>query len=515
MVRYYHRKRLVLNSSNMMKNRPFKIGSHLLVLCWLIGSLSTCTPENKQELQKRPNIVFLLVDDLGWNDVGCYGSTFYETPNIDRLAKEGIRFTNAYASCPVCSPTRASILTGKYPTRLNITDWIPGADPKNRQLLGTKDNNELPLAEITLAETLKEAGYQTGFLGKWHLGEKGYYPENQGFDLNKGGHSAGQPASYFYPYKNKRKHWDVPGLENGEAGEYLTDRLTKEANQFIETNKNQPFLLYLAYYNVHTPIQAKPTLVAKYEQKKGTITSSTKADFKSERAANTKQKQDNPAYAGMVQSVDESVGNIMKKLAHLGLSKNTIIIFTSDNGGLTTLPKKRKAPTSVVPLRAGKGWLYEGGIRVPTIIKWAGVVPKNSINDKPIISTDFYPTILDMANLPKLPSQHKDGESIVPLFQPNNKFSSRALYWHYPHYHGSLNRPSAAIRVGDYKLIEWFEDGALELYNLKLDVGEQENLVETMPDKALELKMQLTDWQAETGALYPSKNIDFEKMHDK
>jgi len=490
----------------IMKIESFKIGRNISLITLLVAGWAACNMESAPPPKTPPNIVFLLVDDLGWNDVGCYGSTFYETPNIDRLAKEGMRFTNAYAACPVCSPTRASILTGKYPARLNMTDWIPGSDPKNRPLLGTKDKDELPLAEITLAETLKEAGYQTGFLGKWHLGEKGYFPENQGFDLNKGGHGAGQPASYFYPYKNKRKHWDVPGLENGTEGEYLTDRLTKEATQFIATNKSQPFLLYLAYYNVHTPIQAKPELVAKYEQKKAKINAENKQAFIAERDGNSKQIQDNPAYAGMVQSVDESVGNIMAQLEHLGLSKNTIIVFTSDNGGLTTLPKNRKAPTSVIPLRAGKGWLYEGGIRVPTMIKWPDVIPKNSVCEEPIISTDFYPTILDLANLPTISEQHKDGKSLAPLFHTDKEFSRNALYWHYPHYHGSMNRPSAAIRVGDYKLIEWFEDGALELYNLKSDIGEQDNLVETMPERALELKRQLKDWQKDIGALFPVEN---------
>jgi len=493
-----------------MKNPIIKPISAIVLLALFASLITTCSETATNPKQKAPpNIVFLLVDDLGWNDVGCYGSTFYETPNIDRLAKEGMRFTDAYAACPVCSPTRASILTGKYPIRLNITDWIPGSDPKNRKLLGTKDKHELPLSEITLAETLKKADYQTAFFGKWHLGEAGYYPENQGFDLNKGGHWAGQPASYFYPYKNDRKRWDVPGLEGGTEGEYLTDRLTKESIQFIEQNKTKPFLLYLAYYNVHTPIQAKPELVSKYKEKKAIIATNNNAPFLPERDAISKQQQDNPAYAGMVQSVDESVGNIMEKLATLGLSENTLIIFTSDNGGLTTLPKKRKAPTAVTPLRAGKGWLYEGGIRVPAIMKWKDVIPANTTSHEPIISTDFYPTILDLANLPAMPSQHVDGKSLAPLIQPNTEFSRPAIYWHYPHYHGSLNRPSAAIRAGDYKLIEWFEDGTLELYNLKMDIGERNNLVNSMPDKVLEMKGLLREWQKGSGALFPMENLNF------
>lgn len=490
----------------MKKQFQFQIIS--LFFCSLL--FTACTSKKEPDSKKtKPNIIFLLVDDLGWNDITCYGSTFHETPNIDQLAKEGMRFTNAYASCPVCSPTRASILTGKYPARLNITDWIPGQDPKNKPLLGTKDKHKLPLEEVTLAENLKAAGYQTAFFGKWHLGEPGFFPENQGFDINKGGHWAGQPGSYFYPYKNKRKRWDVPGLEGGQEGEYLTDRLTSESINFITQNKDNPFLLYFAYYNVHTPIQAKPELVAKYEAKKSNIPPAKKAAFLPERDANSKQRQDNPAYAGMVQSVDESVGRIMEQLKTLDLADNTIIVFTSDNGGLTTLPKKRKAPTSVVPLRAGKGWLYEGGIRVPAIIKWPTQIQANSTCETPITSTDFYPTILEMAALSAQPNQHSDGKSLVPLLQQTKGFSRDALYWHFPHYHGSNNRPSAAIRAGDYKLIEWFENGEIELYNLKEDLGEQHNLVEVMPEKAANLQKKLQEWQGEIGALIPAANPDY------
>jgi len=457
----------------------------------------------------KPNFVFFLIDDLGWNDVGCYGSTFYETPNIDRLAKEGMRFTDAYAACPVCSPTRASILTGKYPARLNITDWIPGSDPKNRKLLGTKDHHQLPLEEITIAEVLKNAGYATGFFGKWHLGDNGYFPENQGFAINKGGHWAGAPASYFYPYKNKRKRWDVPGLQGGEDGEYLTDRLTDESIQFIESNKNNQFLLYLSHYAVHTPIQSKPELTEKYRQKSEQIPENENPDYVQERESQSKQKQDNAAYAGMVQSVDESVGNILDILEELQLSNNTVVIFMSDNGGLSTLPKKRKSPTSVVPLRAGKGWLYEGGIREPMIIKWPGVIQPGSECDVPVTSTDFYPTMLEMAELPSMPEQHTDGLSLVPLLKKEKDFTREALYWHYPHYHGSGNKPSAAIRAGDYKLIEWFEDGSIELYNLKVDISERKNLVEKNQEKALELKNKLHEWQRKIGALKPESNPDY------
>lgn len=472
----------------------------LLFACFFVGC------QEKEEAPPSPNIVFFLIDDLGWNDVACYGSTFHETPNIDQLAKEGIRFTNAYAACPVCSPTRASVLTGKYPARLNITDWIPGLDPKDRPLLGTQDKHELPLEEKTLAESLQEAGYATGFFGKWHLGGPGFFPEEQGFDLNKGGHWAGRPASYFYPYKNDRKRWNVPGLEGGQEGEYLTDRLTKEAAGFIKQHQNQPFLLYISLYNVHTPIQSKPELKAKYEAKKASLPPAPGPDYKDEKGNRSKQKQDNPAYAGMVQSVDESVGNVLQQLESTGLSDNTIIIFTSDNGGLSTLPSKRNSPTSVVPLRAGKGWLYEGGIRVPGIIKWPGVITGGSTSDVPIVSTDFYPTIIAMIGKELDPSQHPDGQNLVPMLQHQQPLDREALFWHFPHYHGSGNMPSAAVRKGDYKLVEWFEDGTIELFNLKADLSEANNLAGSMPEKAKELQTLLHQWQQEIGALMPKAN---------
>jgi arylsulfatase A-like enzyme len=477
-----------------------------------IGSTSLMFPVfcNNSNFTK-PNFVFFLIDDLGWTDVACYGSTFYETPNIDRLAKEGMRFTDAYAACPVCSPTRASILTGKYPARLNITDWIPGSDPKNRKLLGTKDIHQLPLEEVTIAEVLKNAGYATGFFGKWHLGDNGFFPEDQGFDLNKGGHWAGQPASYFYPYKNQRKMWDVPGLQSGAQGEYLTDRLTDESIQFIKANTSKQFLLYLSHYAVHTPIQSKPELTAKYIKKKNGVPETNQPDYIQEWQSLSKQKQDNAAYAAMVQSVDESVGKILNTLDELNLSDNTVIIFMSDNGGLSTLPKKRKSPTSVVPLRAGKGWLYEGGIREPMIIKWPGVVQPGSECNVPVTSTDFYPTMLEMVGLPPKPEQHADGLSLVPLLKDKGGLPRDALFWHYPHYHGSGNKPSAAIRAGDYKLIEWFEDGSIELYNLKEDISEKNNLVEKMPEKALELKTSLHNWQKDIGALKPELNPHWKK----
>ncbi|MFH1943500.1 MAG: sulfatase [bacterium] len=482
--------------------KSLSLGTAALTLPGL--SPFSCTSKHK-----RPNFVFFLIDDLGWTDLGCYGSRFYETPNIDELASEGMRFTDAYAACPVCSPTRASIMTGKYPARLNITDWIPGDDPKNRRLVGPADLHQLPLEEITIAEALKEAGYAAGFFGKWHLGDVGYHPQEQGFDVNKGGHWAGQPASYFYPYKNERKRWDVPDLEGGEEGEYLTDRLTDESIRFIESNKDKPFLLYLSHYAVHTPIQSKQELEDQYRKKLQKMPAPAGPDYIPEHESESKQFQDDPAYAGMVQSVDESVGRILKKIDTLGLSENTIIFFMSDNGGLSTLPRRRNAPTSVVPLRAGKGWLYEGGIREPMIVKWPDIVEPGSQSSEPVTSTDFYPTILEMAGLPLRPKQHADGLSLFPILIQKEPLDRQAIFWHYPHYHGSGHKPAGAIRAGDYKLIEWFEDNSVELYNLKENIGEKNNLAASVPEKADELRKMLHDWRKEVGAQMPLPNPDW------
>ncbi|MBN2414854.1 sulfatase [bacterium] len=466
------------------------------------AALIGCRPKHTA----TPNVVFFLIDDMGWTDLACYGSRYYETPHIDRLAREGMRFTDAYAACPVCSPTRASILSGKYPARVGITDWIPGDDPKNRKLLGAEDRHELPLDEVTLAEAFHGAGYATGFFGKWHLGGKGFYPEDQGFDVNVAGHWAGHPASYFYPYKNTQERWDVPGLEGGETGEYLTDRLTDESLAFIEANRDQPFMLYLSHYAVHTPVQSKMDLMEKYRKKLGGMAPQEGAETVTEGPSRAKQKQDNPAYAGMVESVDESVGRIADKLEELGLTERTVIVFMSDNGGLSTVRGNWNPPTSNVLLRAGKGWLYEGGIREPMIVKWPGVTEPGSVCAEPVISTDFYPTLLEAAGLPLRPHQHEDGVSLVPLLKQRAGLKREALYWHYPHYHSSGMTPGGAMRAGDYKLIEWFETGEVELYNLKDDVSEKHDLAADMPAKAQELLGMLRSWRKETGAKMPAVN---------
>lgn len=494
-----------------LDRRRFVMNVGLGIAAASLPGLTACARAGSR---RQPNIVFFLIDDLGWVDLGRYGSSFYETPNIDRLADEGMRFTDAYAASPVCSPTRASILTGKHPARLNITDWIGGS--QRGLLLPAEYEHELSHDEVTIAELLRDAGYATGFFGKWHLGDEPFLPESQGFDLNVGGTSAGQPASYFFPYKapeGRSSRWDVPHLEDGEEGEYLTDRLTDEAIEFLERQHDQPFLLYLSHYAVHTPIQAKPELTARYEAKAESTPTHSGPDFISEQdRAFVKQVQDNPSYAAMVQSVDESVGRILGKLDDLGLTSNTVVIFMSDNGGLSTLANSRNAPTANTPLRAGKGWLYEGGIREPLIIRWPGVVAAGSVCSEPVISTDFFPSMLEMAGLESRPDLHRDGRSLAPLLEQTGSLNRDAIYWHFPHYHGSGNRPSGAVRAGDYKLVEWFEDGSVELYNLRDDIGETTDLSTSNPETTIELLRQLRSWRESVDALMPRP--DPEQIND-
>jgi len=455
---------------------------------------------------EKRSFLFILVDDLGWRDLGCYGSTFYETPRVDRLAATGMRFTDAYAACPVCSPTRASILTGKYPARVGITDWIPGLDPKNRKLLGTRDLHQLPLEEVTIAEVLREAGYATFFAGKWHLGGEGFLPEDQGFDINKGGHERGSPpGGYYTPYRN-------PRLRDGPPGEYLTDRLADESIRFLKEHVKRggkkPFLLYLSFYTVHTPIQACKRHLEKFREKARNMPDAPGPEFIRERRGWTKQRQDFPEFATMVHAMDENVGRLLDELEELGLSESTVVIFLSDNGGLSTLGR-RWAPTSNVPLRAGKGWCYEGGIRVPLIISAPGVTRPGSLCRAPVTSTDLYPTLLELAGLPLRPAQHADGLSLVPLLQGGASLEREAIFWHYPHYHGSTWTPGAALRGGDWKLIEFFEEEKVELYNLKNDIGEREELSEKYPQKKEELLQMLRAWQKRIGAKFPVKNPNF------
>ncbi len=437
-----------------------------------------------------PNVVFILMDDLGWSDTTCYGSSFYETPNIDRLAAQGVRFTNAYAACPVCSPTRASIMTGKYPARLGITNYLPGKQPlPYAKLLAPESHQQLELEEVTIAEALKKGGYATGHIGKWHLGSAPYFPEHQGFDINIGGTSSGMPRSFFYP------QWgDNPPIK-GRQGEYLTDRLTDEALGFIQTNKDRPFFLYLAHYAVHVPIEAKERLTRKYRDK-----------------LRPGQLQNDPVYAAMIDSMDESVGRIMKTLDDLKLSDNTIVFFTSDNGGLSAPEWKLKPVTSNAPLREGKGHVYEGGIREPLIVRGPGVRP--GVVDIPVCSIDFYPTILNLTGVPDDPSHKPDGISFAAILKDRAALPQRELYWHYPHYSNQLGRPAGAVRQGDYKLIEFYEDGHRELYNLKDDIGETRDLAGRMPAKAAQLQKLLQGWRDSVGAKMPTPNPKYDPARE-
>ncbi|MBW1963524.1 MAG: sulfatase, partial [Deltaproteobacteria bacterium] len=433
------------------------------------------------EEETKPNFIFFLVDDMGYSDVGCFGSDYYETPNIDRLAEEGMKFTTAYASCMVCSPTRASLLTGKYPGRLHITHAIPILGYKRiKNGTGTplKDADyvmNLPLEEVTIAEALKPAGYATISIGKWHVcNDSAYYPEYQGFDKNIGGNHRGNTGEYFYPYYGRWRmaeghpwiEWNT--LPDGEPGEYLTDRLTDEALKFLDENKEKPFFLYLSHSAVHTPIEAKDSLIRKYEEKP---VDSIKGHTK-------------PAYAAMIESVDQSLGALQRKLDELGLTENTIIIFTSDNGG-------HGKWTSNYPWRGNKGNFYEGGIRVPLIIKWPGVTEPGSVCNETVITNDFFPTMLEMAGLPLMPEQHLDGLSLLPLLKKEGNLGRETLYWHFPNYigagHPNRSKPVGVIRFREWKLFEWFEDGSLELYNLENDPRETTNLAETEPELAAKM----------------------------
>jgi arylsulfatase A-like enzyme len=468
-----------------------------LLACLLVASTGLhATPSTE-----KPNIVFILADDLGWADLGCYGSTFYETPNLDRLAKEGMRFTDAYAAAPVCSPTRASILTGKYPARLGITDWLPGRkDQPSQKLKRPRLTTCLSLEETTLAEALKAGGYNTAFFGKWHLGDSpSHWPEHQGFELNLGGCEKGTPPSYFSPYK-------LPNLPDGPDGEYLTDRLTSEAIGFIGQHRDKPFLVYLSHYAVHTPLQAKATLLEKYNAKAAKLPAGESPEFLDDNGRAVRQVQNRPDYAAMVENLDQNVGRILDKLAELKLNDNTIVIFTSDNGGLSTA---EGSPTSNLPLRAGKGWAYEGGVREPLLVKWPGVTKPDSICNKPVSSPDFFPTILTMAGLQPIPQQHLDGTSLVPELQGTNSHE-RPLFWHYPHYSNQGGSPYGAVRLGDFKLIEWYEDMRVELYDLRSDIAEKNNLATDKPETAAALTARLHSWRAEVKAQMPEPNPSYD-----
>ncbi|MBN2023721.1 MAG: sulfatase [Pirellulales bacterium] len=421
--------------------------------------------------EPKPNFVFILIDDMGWRGLECFGSKLYETPRIDRLAADGMRFTNAYAACHVCSPTRASILTGQYPARLHLTDYLPGRREPFAQLQTPKINQHLPHETTTLAEALAPLGYASASIGKWHLGGMGSLPTNHGFDLNVAGSAAGHHGTMFWPYR-------VPKLD-GAAGEYLTDRLTDEAIQFIDAHHDRPFFLYLPHYAVHNPVEAKEDRIAKYRPK-----------------VDPDAPQHDPVYAGMIDSVDESVGRVLDRLEKWGIDDRTIVFFMSDNGPLAQFSRP-------VPLRGDKGKIFEGGIRVPMIVKWPGVIQGGAVCDEPVISVDFFPTILEMAGTPP---RTVDGESLAPLLKQQGTLQRDAIYWHYPHYSNHLQPPCGAIRQGDLKLIEFYEDGRLLLFNLKDDLGEKRDLADAMPETARQMRDKLADWRRSVDAQMPTPN---------
>ncbi len=445
-----------------------------------IALFSTLVPSRAASGPTKPwNFIVILVDDLGWTDLSCMGSTFYETPNIDRLAAQGMKFTQAYSACTVCSPTRASLLTGRYPARLHVTDWIEGhRDPKAK--LRVPDwTMHLPLEERTLAEALKPAGYATVSIGKWHLGGPGFFPEQQGFDQNIGGYDRGQPPSYVAPYK-------IPTLPEGPPGEFLTDRESAEAVKFISANRDRPFFVYLPHYAVHQPIAGKPEVVERYRRK-----------------ARPDAPHRDPAYAALIESVDDSVGRITRTLDALGIADRTVVVFTSDNGGLTV---GRVPPTSNVPLRVGKGSAYEGGVRVPFIVRWPGHAAPGTTEVTPVISPDLFPTLLEIAGVRPLRDRVIDGRSIVPLLERRRGFTRDAIFWHYPHYHPGGATPYGAVRSGALKLIEFYEDDHVELYDLGADIGEKNDLARSRPADVRRLRKQLADWRRSVGAQMPTPN---------
>lgn len=460
--------------------------------------------EVNRDSKKGPNVVFFLVDDLGWTDLRCFGSSFYDTPNTDRLAATGMRFMSAYAACPVCSPTRGSILTGRYPTRLGITTYInqaggnqPDKWRRKTPLLPAPYRDRLDLEEVTLAEQFKQAGYATFFAGKWHLGPEGFWPEDQGFDVNQGGIERGGPyggKKYFSPYGN-------PRLTDGPEGEHLPDRLATETVKFIKEHRDEPFFAYLSFYSVHTPLISRDDLKEKYLQRRKQLGDAGPI-WGEEPPRKVRLIQEHAVYAGMVEAMDLAVGKVLNALEELQLDDNTVVVFMSDNGGLST---SEGHPTSNLPLRAGKGWLYEGGIREPMIVRWPGVAAAGTTCDSPVISTDFFPTLLEIADITIDASRPVDGRSFTSLLK-GDSFDRGPIYWHFPHYGNQGGTPGGAIREGDWKLIEWYEEGRpIELFNLADDIGEKHNVAEENPRRVEQLLTKLRQWRTETNAIMPSR----------
>lgn len=468
--------------------------------CWLTMFWITTTLSAERQ---RPNIVFILADDLGWTDVACNGGDLYQTPNIDRLAREGLRFTDAYAACNVCSPTRAALMTGMAPARLHLTDYLNGSVRPHAKLRVPEWTKHLEHRHTTLAEALKGAGYATIHAGKWHLArrpdpanlaieEREDFPDRHGFDVMISGVCA--PGTYFYPWQKRGLDAGLSG--KGKEGDYLTDLLTEEALRAVEVNRERPFFLYLAHFDVHTPIEAKPAYVEKYRQ-----------------MVQPQMRHRNAVYAAKVQSLDESVGRVMQTLQSLGVAENTLIIFTSDNGGMDL----DGFPTDNHPLRAGKGTAYEGGVRVPLIVKWPGVIHPGGVSHEPVITMDFFPTLLAAAEAKSdpAPAAPRDGVSLMPIFQDAAMSLHReALFWHYPHHHDYGAEPYGAVRSGEWRLVEFYDDMRTELYHLADDISETKDVSAAHPEVAHRLTQMLHDWRGKTGAQMPEPNPDHDPVKD-
>ncbi len=440
--------------------------------------------QGKQDAAPRWNVVLILADDLGWHDLGCTGSTFYETPAIDRLASQGMRFTTAYAACNVCSPTRASIMTGKYPARLHTTNFFGGE--RRGALLPPKYRQSLPLEETTLAKAFKQGGYRTGFAGKWHLGGKGSLPSDHGFDvvqsLNTG-----------------------PGKGPADDPHFAT-QISTQAAQFIDESKEKPFFLYVPLHSPHVPLKTRPELLEKYKAKAAALPPTTgPRDVPAGPGFKARAVQDHAVYAGMIQEMDEAVDRVLKKLDEHKLSERTVVVFLSDNGGLATA---EGSPTANLPLRAGKGWNYEAGHRIPWIVRVPGRVAPKTECEVPVITQDLYPTLLELAGVPVPAGQAIDAVSSVPLLDRKGGMPERPLFWHYPHYSNQGGRPGGAMRSGNFKLVEFFEDSRVELYDLASDPGEEHDLASSQSERAQEMRKKLADWRASVGAQMPTPNPD-------
>ena len=457
---------------------------------------------NDKAPSKPLNVLLIVVDDLGWSDLGCYGADLHQTPHIDSLCKDSLKFTDAYAAASICTPTRASIMTGIYPAKLHMTIWHEAAHrapPTNRALIPPTVDANLAHHHMTLAESFQQAGYRTAHLGKWHLGTAGFYPELHGFDVNIGGTFWGCPATFFYPYRglfgSRQELRYVPQLDGGQPGEYLTDRLTDEAIQIIRTSTDKPFFLNMCYYTVHTPIEGKPELTKKYTAllKDG-------------------QRHSNAHYAAMVQSLDENVGRLLTELKQQNILDQTVVILTSDNGGFIN-KFRGNTVTNNAPLRSGKGSLYEGGIRVPLLIRWPHVTTPNSVSHEPVTTCDFYPTLQATLNLPSNTEHNSrvDGTNLFTLLKnPTTSLNRGPLFWHYPHYYQTTD-PVSSIRDGDWKLLKYHHSDRVELFNLAIDISEANNLATKHPQTTATLLSKLATWQTKVNAQMPTLNTQFKQ----